>query len=144
MAYIANGTTIEIGNTANSSNPAAYTSVIEVTNISVAGIAGSAIDVTSLTDTVRKAVIGQIDNGTISLSVFLPPSDNALLGVLKPAGYVNGTFRNFKITLGGSTSIGSEMKFDGFVTSLNFSLGIDTAVTADLTIRIKGAITWTG
>jgi hypothetical protein len=36
------------------------------------------------------------------------------------------------------------MKFDGFVTSLNVSAGIDAAVTADLTIRIKGALTWTG
>lgn len=144
MAYVANGTTIDIGNTTNSSSPATYTSLIEVTNISVGGLNGATIDVTSLTDTARKAVIGQVDNGTVSVAAFLPPSDNTLLGVLKPSGYVNGTYRNFKITFGGSTSTGSEMKFDGFVTSLNVSAGIDAAVTADLTIRIKGAITWTG
>jgi hypothetical protein len=144
MAYVANGTTVEVGTTTNTSAPGTYASVIEVTDISISGITGATIDTTSLTDTARKAVIGQVDNGTVSLSIFLPPSDNALLGYLKPAGFVNGTYRNFKITFGGSTSTGSEMKFDGFVTSLNVSAGIDAAVTADLTIRIKGALTWTG
>lgn len=144
MAYVANGTTIDIGNTTNTSSPATYTSLIQVTNISVAGIAGSAIDTTALLSTVRTVVMGQVDNGTISVSAFLPQSDNALMALLKPHGYVNGTYRNFKIVFGGSTSVGSEMKFDGFVTSLNVSAGIDAAVTADITIRIKGAITWTG
>lgn len=144
MAYVANGTTVEVGTTTNTSSPGTYASVIEVTDISLSGITGATIDTTSLTDSARKAVIGQVDNGTVSLSIFLPPSDNALLGYLKPAGFVNGTYRNFKITFGGSTSTGSEMKFDGFVTSLNVSAGIDAAVTADLTIRIKGALTWTG
>lgn len=144
MAYVANGTTLQIGSTTNTSSPGAYTSVIEVTNISVAGITGAMIDTTSLTDTARKAVTGQIDNGTVSVSLFLPPSDSTVLAVLKPSGYVNGTYRNVKITFGGSTTTGSEMKFDGFVTSCNISAGIDAAVTADITIRIKGAITWTG
>jgi len=144
MAYVANGTTVQIGTTTNTSSPGAYETVEEVTDISVSGITGATIDTTSLTDSARKAVIGQVDNGTVSLSIFLPASDGTLLGLLKPYGYVNGIYRNFKITFGGSTAIGSEMKFDGFVTSLNISAGIDAAVTADLTIRIKGAITWTG
>jgi hypothetical protein len=72
MAFVANGTTVQIGTTTNTSSPGAYETVEEVTDISVSGITGATIDTTAITDAARKAVIGQVDNGTVSLSIFIP------------------------------------------------------------------------
>lgn len=109
----------------------------EITAISFGGVTASQIDVTSLTDTDKKYVMGFADGGTITVTCFttlvaptLPTSGNA-----SPV--------TFAITFG-SAGLGRPIaNFAAYVQSTVVEATVDAAVTTTYTLRITGAVTFT-
>jgi len=132
MAIVSSGTLLRVASTAGSPGTV-NTDVGEVTSVSLDGITVAEIDVSSISDSVKAFICGNRDNGTISCSLNMPTNSTGLFSYLRPATYAAGAdYRKFTLA------------FNGYVTTFNVSAGVDAAVTADMTIRIDGNITWTG
>lgn len=145
MAIVSSGTLLRVASTAGSPGTV-NTDVGEVTSVSLDGITVAEIDVSSISDSVKAFICGNRDNGTISCSLNMPTNSTGLFSYLRPATYAAGAdFRKFTLRFGGNTTTGGfQLAFNGYVTAFNVSAGVDAAVTADMTIRIDGNITWTG
>jgi len=146
MAYVGTGSLLRVASTAGSGGTV-DTDVAEVINVSMNGISVAEIDTTGIGDTSRTAKVGVVDNGTINASMYLMDSSSGLLTYLEPKNFAAGATaadgRKFTLRFG-AAGVGSTAAFTGYVTSLNVSAGIDAVIQASITIRIAGAITWTG
>lgn len=146
MAYVGTGSLLRVASTAGSGGTI-DTDVAEVINVSLNGISVAEIDTTGIGDTSRTAKVGVVDNGTINASMYLMDSSSGLLTYLEPKNFAAGATaangRKFTLRFG-AAGVGSTAEFTGYVTSLNVSAGIDAVIQASITIRIAGAITWTG
>lgn len=141
MAYVSSGTTISVDWSG------VWLELGDVTSINLDGITVAELDTGNISTAVKSFVTGTKDNGTISLSLNFWPSVGSVSEApyyFRPALYKSGAAsRAFKIRFGG-VGAGSTAEFNGYVTTLNVNASVDSVVTADVTIRIDGAITWTG
>jgi hypothetical protein len=141
MAYVSSGTTFSV------SAAGAMTAVGDVTAITFDGINVAELDTGNISSAVKSFVTGNKDNGTVSVSLNLWTSVGASVDAqyyLRPALYKAGASpANFQIRFGGAGA-GSTVTFDAYVTSLNVSAAVDSVVTAEVTLRISSALTWTG
>ena len=141
MAYVSSGTTFSV----NWSS--VYLTIADVTAIAFDGINVAELDTGNISSAVKSFVTGNKDNGTVSVSLNLWPSVGAVSDAqyyLRPALYKAGASpASFEIRFGGAGA-GSTVQFDAYVTSLNVSAAVDSVVTAEVTLRISSALTWTG
>jgi hypothetical protein len=141
MAYVSSGTTFSV------SALAVMTAVGDVTAITFDGINVAELDTGDISSAVKSFITGNKDNGTVSVSLNLWTSVGATMDAqyyLRPALYKAGASPgSFEIRFGGAGA-GSTVAFQAYVTSLNVSAAVDSVVTAEITLRISSALTWTG
>lgn len=108
----------------------------EVTNISVGGSSLAEIDVTSLTDSAKKFIMGALDAGTLTVD-FFAPSNWADLDINEPQS--GGSAIPIVISFGGGTL---DAGFDALVTNMSISAEQDGAVTVSVTLKLQSEISW--
>lgn len=134
------GTALKQGDAAS---PEAFVTVAEVRNITGPNSTLETIDVTnhSSTSGFREHVAGLIDGGSLTLEINYIPT-NAVQGSSAAAGtlgkFENKTKTNFKLVFPGDI----EWTFTGFYDSVSPSAPIDGALTATITLKITGVVTY--
>ena len=151
-AFTSFGTTLKVG--ATQSTPPAYlapsNAVGEILSLNLDGIKLNTIDVSNLGSQFRTYAAGLIDSGTVSLEVNVDPDDAQQVTVLGQLDVTAATTRpalkSWLITFGngvGGSNPGATFAFIGFVTDYSVKGAIDSAVTASISIKISGSITFT-
>lgn len=139
QAVSAYGTLLKIGDGGGSE---VFTTIAEVTNITGPGSELETIDVTShdSTGAKREFIAGLIDMGEITLSL----NFNALTTQGFAGGLYNDhmsrTKRNFQLVL--PTTSNKTGSFAAYVTNFEPDAPVDGALTADVTLKVTGAVTW--
>jgi predicted secreted protein len=129
-AIPAQGTTLGIG----SGSPVTYQTIPEINSFSGPGGSAQVIDVTDLSSTAKEKRMGLQDNGQLTFEMnFIP--DNTVHAALRTAK-ASGAITPFKLTF----SDGSYWTFNGFVTAVPISGGVDGVVKGSCTIEISGSI----
>ena len=102
------------------------------------------IDVSDLSSTEKEFVLGLADPGTMDLEVLYDPEDpgQIILEQLR----VTSARNNFRVVVPNPLEVGSptgktSFTFEGFVQTFPFSIGVDTAITGTVTVRVTGTIT---
>jgi len=154
-AFTSFGTTLKVG--ALAGTPPAYSlpsaSVGEILSLNLDGIKLNTIDVSNLGSQFRTYAAGLIDSGTVSLEINLDPDDAQQLAVVQQLDNTAATTRpalkSWLITFGngttasGATNPGCTFSFVGFVTDYSVKGAMDSAVTASISIKISGSVTFT-
>lgn len=141
--YSAFGAVLKIGST-DVVGTATYTAIAQVSNISGPSMQMDTIDVTThdSTDGFREFVEGLVDPGEVTFDLVFDPDeathDNASGGVLYELH--QRTKKAFSLDFTDSTA--TVVKFQAFVTSFEPSLSVDGAMTASLTLKLTGTLTW--
>ena len=128
MAFSAYGSTFTTG---------AGSILGEITNISFGGITATQIDVTALTDTDKKYVVGFADGGTITVSCFT----TAAVPSLPTSG--NSSPTSFVITFGSAGAGRPIATFTAYLQNTVIEAAVDAAVTTTYTLRISGTVVFT-
>jgi predicted secreted protein len=129
------GIVVAVGATTESVGELA--TIPEISSISGPGGTAAVVDVSDLASTAKEKRMGLADSGQLTLTLFYIP-DNAVHTELRTA-YNARTLKQFEITYtdtGASTDV-----FSGYVLGFTISGGVDSSVTASVTIEISGAIT---
>lgn len=113
----------------------------EVTSLSFDGVAQSTIEITQLTDAVKRYKAGLLDAGSISVEVNLD-QDDASQSVMFAASS-DRALRSYLITFGVASSGGMTVSGVGIVTGFSVKAGLDAVLTASFTIKCSGAYTLT-
>lgn len=119
-------------------SPETFTTIGEVVTFQGPGGEAAEIDVTNLKSSAKEFIMGLPDEGDVSLSLNLDPQD-AQQTALR-ADRAAQTLRNFRITL--TDSGATTVSFAAYVKGFSISGGIDDKVTADVALRVSGALTW--
>jgi hypothetical protein len=120
--------------------PAVFTNIAELRNITPPALTRNPIETTNHNDLDDSFIVGIRRKGEFSFAIgFLPntATHDHLTGLTK--AWADGTRDNYKITF----PDGSTWAFSGYVTSIAPSAPVDDALTADITIRPTGAMTFT-
>jgi hypothetical protein len=129
----------------------AFVTIGDVTGISISGISRAEIDVTALADTSKKYLMGTIDSGTIEVQLNYDDDDTVGANALQPGG-ANGTTVEtasvaWKIVVpcgynGSGTAQTQPITFNAFQQAFSVEAAVDSQLTASLTLRIDGAVTF--
>lgn len=135
-SFESQGTTFAIGDGAS---PEVFSVVGEVTSIAGPSGQASVIDVSTLASTRREKIMGLPDEGQIQVSMNLDPGDTGGQVAMRTARDTREQ-TNFQITL--TDSPATVLEFAGYVLSFNISVGVDQVITAEATVEVTGAVTW--
>ncbi|MFA5420140.1 MAG: phage tail tube protein [Bacteroidales bacterium] len=115
-----------------------YHTIAEVNSISGPGMTRDTIDVTSLDSTggYREFITSFRDAGEISLSMNFTHDGYTVM----KTDFEASAARYYKIVLPNTEQ--TVFKFAGFVTSCPIAIPMDDKVTADVTIKISGQVTF--
>lgn len=138
MAVIAHGTQFAIWDPTANAGAGGFVAVAEVLDISGPKIAQETVDVTSHSSTWREHKATIADGGEVTFDINYDPADST--HQLLRAAASDGATHQFQVTFpdtGASTAT-----FDGIVTGFEISAPVADKMTAALTIRVTGAITF--
>lgn len=113
-----------------------YVDIAEVTGFSGPDGSASEIEVTHLLSDAKEFIMGLPDEGSITLNINYLPSDSSHQELHKARAA--RTLENFRLTF--SDDAASVLTFSACVMSISVSGQRDDAVTAQVTLRITGAI----
>lgn len=136
---ISYNSTIKLGVATSGAYTAPTVALGEVTSISFDGVAQSTIEITQLSDAVKKFTAGLLDPGSISLEVNLD-QDDATQALLFTAS-TDRTLRSYLISFGVASSGGMTVSGLGIVTGFSVKAGLDAVLTASFTIKCTAAYT---
>lgn len=136
---ISYNSTIKLGVATGGAYVAPTVALGEVTSISFDGVAQSTIEITQLSDAVKKFTAGILDPGSISLEVNLD-QDDATQALLFTAS-TDRTLRSYLISFGVASSGGMTVSGLGIVTGFSVKAGLDAVLTASFTIKCTAAYT---
>lgn len=127
------GATLEVGDGAS---PEVFSAVAYVSNISVSGYSVDAVDVTThdSANNFKEFIPGMVDGGEVSFDIVFDPDNTThdeTAGGLK-AIMDSRSIKNWKVTFADATNVWS---FTGFMTSFEFEVPIEDAITASCTIK---------
>lgn len=146
-AFSSFGSTLKVGPATSGAYTAPTLAVGEILSLNVDGIKLNTIDITTLTDRFRKFTPGLIDSGSISLEVNLDPDDaqhNTIIDQLDvTAGTTAPTMLSWLVEFGSSSNKGATLAGVGIVTDFSIKGGLDSAVTASITVKWSGSVTFT-
>jgi len=147
-AFTSFGSTLKVGPTTSGAYQAPTNTVGEILSMNVDGISLTAVDVTNITNRHRVFVPGLIDSGNITLEVNLDPDDTNGQSVIvdqldNTAASTAPVALSFLVEFGSSANKGATMSGIGIVTQYSARASLDAAVTASITIKWSGAITFT-
>jgi hypothetical protein len=149
-AFTSFGTTLKVGVATGGAYSAPSAAVGEILSLNLDGIKLNTIDVSNLGNQFRTYAAGLIDSGTVSLEINLDPDDAQQLSVVQQLDNTAATTRpalkSWLITFGngaGGTNPGATFSFVGFVTDYSVKGAMDSAVTASISVKISGSVTFT-
>ena len=143
-ATISYSTTIKIGAVGAAdaySSPTANAAIGEVTSLSFDGVAQSSLEVTSITDAVKKYKAGILDPGSISIELNLDYDDTQQV-VLATASS-DRALRSYLISFGAASTGGMTVSGVGVVTGFSVKAATDAVLTVSFTIKCSAAYTLT-
>lgn len=141
-ATISYSTTIKIGavGTADAySSPTANATIGEVTSLSFDSVAQSSLEVTSITDAVKKYKAGILDPGSISIELNLDYDDAQQVALATASS--DRALRSYLITFGAASTGGMTVSGVGIVTGFSVKAATDTVMTASFTIKCSALYT---
>lgn len=93
----------------------------------------------------RRYVAGMVDGGEMSFDIVFDPDhashDPTITGSLYDL-VDSGEVNNFRLTFPGQGSDITTATFEAFVSGFEISSPLEDALTADITLKITGPITW--
>ena len=136
MALNVQGMTLAIGDGAS---PEAFTTISGVSNLAGPTGGRELIDVTAINSTGKEYLVGLVDYGDITSTLFYEPA-NTQHALLWTAFIAAGqTTTNFRITF--TDSPATTYTFAALVQGFPHDFAADAAVSVNLTLKISGAIT---
>jgi hypothetical protein len=111
----------------------------ELTNFTGPGGQANEIDVTHLGSTAREFVMGLKDSGTVTAELQFKPGDVGQV-FLRKRQEVLSVPTAFVLKL--SDTANTELTFNAFVQNFSISGAVDDKVTASVTLRVTGDVTW--
>lgn len=125
--------------------PSTYTTIGQVRDISGPGVTADQVEVSHRDNTFRLYRAGMRDGGELTFDVVFDPDlashdptvANSLYDLL-----VDGTVATFRVTYPGASTATTTATFSGFVSGFEITSPMEDGLTADVTIKISGAITW--
>ena len=128
------GVVIKISTAAGS--PQDMQTIGEITDFTGPGGTSTIIDVTSLESTRIDKLIGLPDEGQISMSLNLLPSDTGQAEAWEARA--NQELREFHITF--TDSPATSLGFSGYVLEFSISGAVNDKISATITVEITGAV----
>lgn len=125
----------------DNASPIVYTTIAEVTSISGPGASTPEIEVTDLASTAKEFVSSLKDEGTVDLELLLRPNETSQSTLIADHAAGSTNTQTWKITLTDSPK--STITFSGWVQNFRPSLAVDASGTAECSIRVTAAATWT-
>jgi hypothetical protein len=141
LAGIGLGTTLSIGNT---SSPVGYTTVSELKTLNLTGRVAGTEDVTNFQSTAREFIPTLIDNGTWDFTGNRVGGDTGQAAM--ETAFTSLSLLPFKIQLvktTGQSVVGDSFTFNALVLEINYSVGVDRAVTMSGRLKASGVLTKT-
>jgi len=138
-ALIGYGTRLYMGATANAT---ALTKVAEETSVSIPDESVAEVEVTHYESPgrAREFIPGLSDNGSITFTInWIPGSATDDLLIAAKADRANRTFRI--VTPAADDYDGQMFTFPAFISGMSRAVPIDDRMTADVTLRVAGAVT---
>ena len=125
-----------IGTIFNRWDGGAWVALADITSISGPDKSRETIDVTTLssTDGYREFIASLKDGGSVTLSMNFTRASYDLIDT----DYESDTLKNYEIILPDAEN--TSFEFEGLVTELGLDTPIDDKITADVTIKISGAV----
>lgn len=121
--------------------PETFTTVPEVRSISGPSTETDEAEVTTHSSAAlgafREFILTLIDAGSIEFDINYVPSDAVHQGVR--SDFTSRTKRNWQLVLPGSVQT---ISFTGYVKTFSFDFPTDDAITASVSIRLTGAVTF--
>jgi len=146
-AFTSFGSTLKVGALNAGAYQAPTLAVGEILSMNVDGMTLNPVEITNITDRFRKFVPGLIDSGSISLEVNLDPDDAQQATIIDQLDASAGTTApvnlSWLVEFGSSTNKGATMSGIGMVTAMSVKGSLDAAVTASITIKWSGSVTFT-
>lgn len=147
-AFTSFGSTLKVGALNAGAYQAPTNTVGEILSMNVDGVSLTTVDITNITDRHRRFTPGLIDSGNITLEVNLDPDDTNGQAVIidqldNTAASTAPVGLSFLVEFGSSANKGATMHGIGIVTQFSVRGSLDAAVTASITIKWSGAITFT-
>ena len=139
-ATISYSTTIKIGAVGALDAYAAPTSnaaIGEVTSLSFDGVAQSSLDVTSISDAVKKYKAGILDPGSISIELNLDYDDTQQVALATASS--DRALRSYLISFGAASTGGMTVSGVGVVTGFSVKAATDAVLTVSFTIKCSAA-----
>lgn len=116
-------------------SPPSWNTIPEIRTIGGPDGSANLIDVTDLSSTGKEYLVGLKDEGALQLGLFYIPT-NAHHSALRDAWSTRTQLQFQVIFADTGTTI---LEFSGYVQNFALTLGVDEAVTANVTIKITGS-----
>jgi hypothetical protein len=126
-------------NTATSATFTLSALIGELTDFNGPGGSASEIDVTHLGSSAREFVMGLKDSGTVTAELQFKPGDVGQV-FLRKRQEVLSVPTTFILKL--SDASNTELTFNAYVQGFSISGAVDDKVTASVTLRVTGDVTW--
>lgn len=125
--------------------PGTYADIAEIRSFSGPGGQANIIDATTLQSLGKEKVMGLQDEGQLTLEANFVGKDAGQQDLLEDRAA--GVKRKFKIifsdVITGGIAAGTSAAFEAFVIGFTVSGGVDALTSAQITLEITGAVTWT-
>lgn len=124
---------------------AVWTNVAQVRDLDGPGIIADQIEVSSRDNRARKYVAGMYDGGELTFDIVFDPDHASHDPTLTDSMYAyakSGDVAEFRLTFPGVGTATTTATFDAFVSNFEISSPMEDGLTANLTMKISGDVTW--
>ena len=121
--------------------PETFTTVAEVIDFSGPDGQATVIDASHMQSTSRDKLMGLPDEGQMTLTANLIPSNAAQFGLQQDRAAQPPVLRNFEFTF--TDSPASKIAFSAYVLQYAPAGTVDDKVTVNIVLEISGPVTWT-
>jgi hypothetical protein len=127
------------------STPGTYETFAQVRDLGGPSATADQIETSHRDSLFRKFQAGMRDGGEMSFDIVFDPdlaSHDPTLATSTYKDWENGTVRNYKVTFPGTGTKTTTCTFSGVITGYEFDSPMEDALTAAITIKINGSLTW--
>lgn len=121
-------------------SPAEMTQIPGVSSIGGPTSSRSEIDVSDLDSEAVEVVKGLLDNGEVSLDIFVDWENEVHQAMWDKSKEQTDITTEFEIEFPSATETNPKLSFDGHVMSMENSAAVNEALTASLVIRVSGEV----
>lgn len=139
MNYAAKGTVLKMGDGAS---PEVFTAIAQIGDVDGPGSKRETVDTTNHSSAAKEFVATILDSGEVKFSINYDPAaathKNATGGLIY--AHQQGTLKNFKVDFPATVVAGPT--FAAYVTDFQTKAPVAGKLSAEITLKISGAITW--